>query len=114
MSGRSQTIAELRTDVHTGFQTYLVGSRQKRPNLPALGCPFCPGGLEAPEPYDVRWFVNRWPAMPDDRCEVVLYTPEHDATFWSLGAAGARRVPRGSSSPTRAIRMARASPRRSS
>ena len=92
MSGRSNTIPELRTDVHTGFQTYIVGSRQKRPNLPALGCPFCPGGLEAPEPYDVRWFVNRWPAMPDDRCEVVLYTPEHDATFWSLGAAGARRV----------------------
>ena len=26
--------------------------------------------------------------MPDDRCEVVLYTPEHDATFWSLGVAG--------------------------
>ncbi len=27
-----------------------------------------------------------------DRCEVILYTPEHDATFWSLGAEGARRV----------------------
>ena len=26
--------------------------------------------------------------MPDDRCEVVLYTPEHDATFWSLGVGG--------------------------
>jgi UDPglucose--hexose-1-phosphate uridylyltransferase len=47
--------------------------------------------LEAPEPYDVRWFVNRWPAMPDDRCEIVLYTAE-DATFWSLGVGGARRV----------------------
>ena len=85
------TIADLRTDVHTGCRTFVVGSRQDRPNLPA-GCPFCPGGLEAPEPYDVRWFANRWPAMPDDRCEVVLYTAEHDATFWSLGAAGARRV----------------------
>jgi UDPglucose--hexose-1-phosphate uridylyltransferase len=30
--------------------------------------------------------------MPGDRCEVVLYTPEHDATFWSLGEAGARKV----------------------
>ena len=59
---------------------------------PPSTCPFCPGGLEAPEPYDVRWFPNRWPAMPDGRCEVVLYTPRHDATFWSLGAAGARRV----------------------
>src|SRR5262249_40381785 len=46
----------------------------------------------APEPYDVRWFVNRWPAMPGERCEVILYTPQHDATFWSLGSAGARKV----------------------
>ena len=83
---------ELREDVHTGLHTYVVGSRQARPNLPNAGCPFCPGGLEAPEQYDVRWFPNRWPSMPDQRCEVVLYTPEHDATFWSLGARGARRV----------------------
>jgi UDPglucose--hexose-1-phosphate uridylyltransferase len=45
------------------------------------------GGVEAPEPYDVRWFPNRWPAMDGERCEVVLYTSDHDATFWSLGAA---------------------------
>jgi UDPglucose--hexose-1-phosphate uridylyltransferase len=79
-------------DVHTGVRTYVVGSRQTRPNLPSAGCPFCPGGLEAPELYDVRWFPNRWPSMPDGRCEVVLYTPEHDATFWSLGQSGARKV----------------------
>jgi UDPglucose--hexose-1-phosphate uridylyltransferase len=83
---------EARADVHTGLRAYVVESRQVRPNLPETTCPFCPGGLEAPEPYDVRWFVNRWPAMPDGRCEVVLYTPRHDATFWSLGADGARRV----------------------
>ena len=40
----------------------------------------------------MRWLVNRWPALPDDRCEVILYTPEHEATFWSLGAKRARRV----------------------
>jgi UDPglucose--hexose-1-phosphate uridylyltransferase len=84
--------AELRRDAHTGALIYVVGSRQARPNLPETTCPFCPGGLEAPEPYDVRWFPNRWPAMPGARCEVVLYTPEHDATFWSLGVAGARKV----------------------
>jgi UDPglucose--hexose-1-phosphate uridylyltransferase len=83
---------DLRVDVHTGVRTYVVGSRQERPNLPAAGCPFCPGGLEAPEPYEVRWFANRWPAMPDARCEVILYAPEHEATFWSLGADGARQV----------------------
>ena len=83
---------DLRIDAHTGRRTYVVRSRQARPNLPSTGCPFCPGGLEAPEPYDVRWFPNRWPALGDGNCEVVLYTPVHDATFWSLGVAGARRV----------------------
>jgi UDPglucose--hexose-1-phosphate uridylyltransferase len=70
----------------------VVGSREARPNLPSTGCPFCPGGLEAPDPYDVRWFANRWPAMDGGRCEVVLYTPVHDATFASLGIGGARKV----------------------
>lgn len=83
---------DLRTDAHTGARTYVVASRQERPNLPETTCPFCPGGLEAPGNYEVRWFPNRWPAMPDGRCEVVLYTPEHDATLWSLGARGARKV----------------------
>lgn len=81
-----------RVDRYLGTTVHIVGSRQSRPNLPAIGCPFCPGGLEAPEPYDVRWFENRWPAMPDRRCEVLLYTPQHDATLWSLGPDGVRRV----------------------
>jgi UDPglucose--hexose-1-phosphate uridylyltransferase len=83
---------EVRIDPLTRHHSVVVESRQGRPNLPSTGCPFCPGGLEAPEPYDVRWFTNRWPAMSGERCEVVLYTPEHDAQFWTLGAAGARRV----------------------
>jgi UDPglucose--hexose-1-phosphate uridylyltransferase len=81
-----------RIDSHSGALTFVVGSRQDRPNLPDSGCPFCPGGLEAPEPYDVRWFANRWPAMPGERCEVVLYTPRHEETFWGLGEEGALRV----------------------
>lgn len=81
-----------RIDPLTGEIAYVVAKRQDRPNLPPTGCPFCPGGLEAPEPYDLRWFTNRWPAMPGDRAEVVLYTSEHDATFASLGVAGARKV----------------------
>jgi UDPglucose--hexose-1-phosphate uridylyltransferase len=84
--------SELRTDDVTGAQTYIVASRQTRPNLPEATCPFCPGGLEAPEQYDVRWVTNRWPAMPDGRCEVILYTPDHDATFWSLGVDRVRKV----------------------
>ncbi len=83
---------DVRVDVQTGARIFIVASRQERPNLPELTCPFCVGGLEAPEPYEVRWFPNRWPAMTDGRCEVVLYTQEHDATFWSLGVTGARKV----------------------
>jgi UDPglucose--hexose-1-phosphate uridylyltransferase len=30
--------------------------------------------------------------MEGERCEVVLYTSEHDASFWSLGTEGARKV----------------------
>jgi UDPglucose--hexose-1-phosphate uridylyltransferase len=86
------TTAEVRVDPYLGTRVRVVGARQGRPNLPATGCPFCVGGLEAPEPYAVRWFPNRWPAMGDDRCEVVLYTPDHHATLWSLGAEGVRTV----------------------
>lgn len=82
-----------RVDPLTGKPSVIVADRQNRPNLPSTGCPFCPGGLEAPEGhYDVKWFPNRWPAMPDGRCEMVLYTPEHDLAFWQLGVAGARKV----------------------
>ena len=38
-------------------------------------------GREAPDQYSVRAFPNRWPALAEGRCEVVLYTPEHDAHF---------------------------------
>jgi UDPglucose--hexose-1-phosphate uridylyltransferase len=81
-----------RTDPYAGTRVHVVGMRQGRPNLPSTGCPFCVGGLEAPDPYDVHWFANRWPAMEGDRCEVVLYTSDHDATFWSLGVDGVRKV----------------------
>lgn len=83
---------EVRTDPLSGAATVITGSRQGRPNLPSSGCPFCVGGQEAPEPYDVRWFTNRWPAIPDGRAEVILYTPEHDASFASLGVDGAAAV----------------------
>lgn len=83
---------QMRTDPVTGTVVHIVGERQRRPNLPSTGCPFCIGGLEAPEPYEVLSFPNRWPAMDGERCEVVLYTPDHDATFWSIGQVGARHV----------------------
>jgi UDPglucose--hexose-1-phosphate uridylyltransferase len=100
--------AELRLDALTGEWVTIVGARQDRPHLPDHGCPFCVGGLEAPEPYTVRSFTNRWPPLTGgpawergagaDRApargaaEIVLYTPEHHASFASLGVDGVRRV----------------------
>jgi UDPglucose--hexose-1-phosphate uridylyltransferase len=98
---------ELRRDALTGEWVNVVGHRQTRPNLPGDACPFCVGGLEAPEPYDVRWFPNRWPALapgaPVDfaggdthpaagASEVVLFSPDHDESLASLPVAQVRRV----------------------
>jgi UDPglucose--hexose-1-phosphate uridylyltransferase len=104
--------AELRFDALTGEWVNIVGRRQSRPNLPSDGCPFCVGGLEAPDPYDVRWFANRWPAFapgaPLDpgvdattagvirpavgACEVVLFSPEHDQSLAGLAREQVRKV----------------------
>src|SRR5262245_43299252 len=85
-------MSETRVDPVLDTVVHVVSARQDRPNLPSAGCPFCAGGLEAPDAYDVRWFPNRWPAMDHGRCEVVLYTPVHDASFSSLGVTGAGKV----------------------
>jgi UDPglucose--hexose-1-phosphate uridylyltransferase len=87
-------LPDVRIDPVTGTAVTVVASRQDRPNLPAGpdACPFCVGGLESPEPYEVRSFPNRWPSFPDDRCEVVLYGPEHGETLASLGPERARLV----------------------
>lgn len=90
--GSGTVESRARVDPLTGIEVQITGSRQARPNRPAGACPFCVGGLEAPEPYDVRWFPNRWPAYPNDRCEVVLYHPDHDARLASLPVTHVRKV----------------------
>jgi UDPglucose--hexose-1-phosphate uridylyltransferase len=81
-----------RIDPLTGACVAITPWRQDRPNLPASGCPFCPGGLDAPDHYDVRCITNRWPALPAGRHEVVLHSPHHTASFRSLGSEGTARV----------------------
>ena len=83
---------DIRTDTYLGTVVHVVADRQNRPNLPIAGCPFCVGGLEAPEKYSVRSFPNRWPALEEGYCEVVLYSPNHDATFGTLTADEALSV----------------------
>ncbi len=53
---------EFRMDPLSGDWVIIAGGRQSRPSLPAE-CPFCIGGLEAPEAYTVKAFKNRWPVM---------------------------------------------------
>ncbi len=104
---------ELRLDPLTGEWVAIVARRQGRPNLPTGDCPFCVGGLEAPDPYGVRAFENRWPAFlpgppigaadrstegtfvwepPRGAAEVVLYSPGHEGSLGTLGPAGVRAV----------------------
>jgi UDPglucose--hexose-1-phosphate uridylyltransferase len=103
---------ELRFDPLTREWVNIVGNRQQRPNLPESGCPFCVGGLEAPEPYVVRAFENRWPALAPGpavdldglvgagvtrtdavgACEVVLFSPDHDESLSTLPHAQVRAV----------------------
>src|SRR5690349_14097404 len=74
-------VSSTRVDPWLGTITHVVASRQDRPNLPSSQCPFCPDGIEArtaDAPVRGPWtFVNRWPAMPDERCEIVVYDGDH-------------------------------------
>jgi UDPglucose--hexose-1-phosphate uridylyltransferase len=103
---------ELRFDPLTGDWVLIVPHRQARPNLPETGCPFCVGGLEAPDPYDVRVFENRWapllPGPPIDAAarhalgarrvpargaaEVVLFSPDHTASLATIGVDAVLKV----------------------
>jgi UDPglucose--hexose-1-phosphate uridylyltransferase len=111
---------ELRLDPLTREWVAIVADRQGRPNLAPVagdavdGCPFCVGGTEAPEPYTVRAFENRWPAfVPGDpvdvdgalaagagftavpargAAEVVLYSPAHSGSLATIGLEQVRAV----------------------
>lgn len=86
----SQT--DLRVDPLTGAYVVVTPWRQHRPNLPDGSCPFCPGGLETPGPYDVLHIPNRWPGLPNGCHEVILHSPDHDSSFPALGEDRSARV----------------------
>jgi len=83
---------DVRIDRLTRIPVVATRARQARPNHPGGACPFCPGGHEAPEPYDVRWFPNRWPPLAKGRSEILLFGAEHGLALWQLGVRGVRRV----------------------
>ncbi|MFC5722377.1 hypothetical protein ACFP1Z_19610 [Streptomyces gamaensis] len=78
-------MTEVRTDPLTGLTVAVNGRRQGRPRSRGEDCPFCPGGTEAPADYRVRRFPNRWPALDGGRCEVLLHSPEHGASWATMG-----------------------------
>ena len=88
-------MSDVRIDELSGATVVMAGSRQHRPNRPgrrpARSASAAP---RPPSPTTCKAFPNRWPSLPDDRCEVVLYTPEHDLT---LPRPRGRRAPAGSS-----------------
>ena len=81
----------------------IASHRQDRPQMPKDWCPFCPGSGLVPDHFDVLKYDNDFPALspnppqPDDvagehfklapaygKCEVVLYSPEHEITLPEL------------------------------
>ncbi|WP_411140034.1 galactose-1-phosphate uridylyltransferase [Streptomyces sp. x-80] len=86
------TAAEIRHDRLLGDRVAIASHRQARTyHPPADACPLCPsrdGRLsEIPAAdYDVAVFENRFPSLAGDsgRCEVVCFTPDHDASFADL------------------------------
>jgi len=95
-----------RYDLLTDEWVVISPERNVRPNDPGsveeneVACPICPGGLELPFPYDAAVFENRFPSLVGEppeppaadgatapargRCEVVVYTPRHEASFAEL------------------------------
>jgi UDPglucose--hexose-1-phosphate uridylyltransferase len=105
-------LMELRWNPVISQWNIVSGKRSKRPLLPQGYCPFCIGSGEVPKKgWSVLSLPNRFPALrPDppfpgvecDRlyrcmtakgvCEVIVYTPQHDASLASLKIENIRDV----------------------
>ncbi|WP_030192447.1 galactose-1-phosphate uridylyltransferase [Streptomyces sp. NRRL S-87] len=91
---------ELRLDAATGDWVAVAAHRQDRTHRPpADACPLCPSRDGRPTEipaadYEVAVFENRFPSLAGaaGRCEVVCFTPDHDAGFADLTAERARLV----------------------
>lgn len=95
-------MAELRWNPILKTWVIMSSHRQMRPLLENTGCPFCPGG-NVPDVYDIYAYPNDFPSLaleppePDvegdelipvrpafGKCEVTLYSPQHDITLPQL------------------------------
>lgn len=115
-------MAELRWNPLLGTWTMVAPSRQERPSdagdaVSPGGCPFCPGSGKVPERYDILAYDNDYPALaganrapsPDGqesprvsgpyavapaygKCEVLLYSQDHDAALSDLPLEHVRKL----------------------
>jgi len=98
-------MAELRWNPLLRDWTIVASHRQNRPQMPADWCPFCPPKKQEDNPkvpleFDVLEYDNDFPALmldppePDEpndplyrtapcagKCEVILYSPDHNAVL---------------------------------
>ena len=101
-----------RLDMLTGAWVGIAPARNARPldtaSPRAERCPFCAGGSEVPLAYEAAVFDNRFPSFQPapplppaldgptapafGRCELVLYTHRHDASFGQLSPTELARV----------------------
>ena len=91
-------MTEIRRNLITAEPILFAPERAARPNEfnvappPAAACPFCPGNesMTPPEiarsgdPWRVRVFPNKYPFA--EHHEVIVESPQHDATFDSVDA----------------------------
>ena len=103
---------ELRWDPILGQWIIVSGKRGGRPLLPEGYCPFCPGAEEVPKTgWTVLSLPNKFPALRPDPpppfsqrdtlyqcrsaegvCEIIIYTPQHDATLADLSVGNIKAV----------------------
>lgn len=104
-------MAELRYNPLLRDWVMIASHRQDRPQMPKNWCPFCPGSGKVPDSYIVHKYDNDFPALspnppvPDDvstdlfktmesfgKCEVILYSPEHNTSLPSLSVPHIREL----------------------
>ena len=104
-------MAELRWNPLLQDWTIVASHRQNRPQMPKDWCPFCPGSGKVPEDYEVHKYDNDFPALSQEppvpdavgskfyksaeaygKCEVILYSPEHNKSLSQLPKEHIRKL----------------------
>ncbi len=103
-------MTELRWNPLLGTWTMVAASRQNRPHMREDFCPFCPGKGKLKN-YDVLKYDNDFPALMKNppkpakispgvyknapsfgKCEVILYSPDHQKTLHELPQKHIRKI----------------------